>query len=115
MLVFAVCSWLLYKRIMPRDSMVFTTMIALYSAGRFVVQFYRLDQPFIFGLSQAQFLAFVVGAIAVWILVFQLTRASRAGSTNDLDDDVLDEDEPVAPATAANVGSAGTGGTSSPS
>ena len=115
MLVFAVCSWLLYRRVMPRDSMVFTSMIALYSAGRFVVQFYRLDQPFIFGLSQAQFLAFLIGAIAVWILVFQWVRASRAGAANDLDDEIEDEDEPVVSATAANVGTAGTGGTGSTS
>jgi phosphatidylglycerol:prolipoprotein diacylglycerol transferase len=111
MLVFAVCSWLLYRRVLPRDSMVFWTMIALYSAGRFVVQFYRLDQPFLFGLSQAQFLSFAVGAIAVWILVFQWTRASRAGASDELDD-LEDENEPVPPATAANVG---TGGTSTPS
>jgi phosphatidylglycerol---prolipoprotein diacylglyceryl transferase len=108
MLVFAVCAWLLYKRILPRDSMVFTTMIALYSAGRFVVQFYRLDQPFVFGLSQAQFLAFAVGAGALWILVFQWTRASRASADDDLDDDFEDEEDPVPPATTANVGTSGT-------
>lgn len=108
MLVFAVCAWLLYKRILPRDSMVFTTMIALYSAGRFVVQFYRLDQPFVFGLSQAQFLAFAVGAGALWILVFQWTRASRASADDDLDDDFDDEEVPVPPATTANVGTSGT-------
>jgi phosphatidylglycerol:prolipoprotein diacylglycerol transferase len=107
MLVFAVCSWLLYRRILPRDSMVFTTMIALYSAGRFVVQFYRLDQPFIVGLSQAQFLAFAVGAIAVWVLVFQWVRASRADAA--LDDDLGDDDEPATPATAANVRTGSTG------
>ena len=113
MLVFAFCTWLLYRRVMPRDSMVFTTMIALYSAGRFVVQFFRLDQPFVFGLSQAQFMSFAVGAVAVWILVFQWTRASRAAATDDDYDDDEIEDEPVAPATATNVGTAGTGGTSS--
>lgn len=115
MAVFAVCSWLLYRRILPRDSMVFWTMIALYSAGRFVVQFFRLDQPFIFGLSQAQFLAFAVGAIAVWILVYQWTRASRAGATDDLnplDDDDLEDTLP--PPSAANVGKAGSGGSAAP-
>jgi phosphatidylglycerol:prolipoprotein diacylglycerol transferase len=108
MLVFAVCAWLLYRRILPRDSMVFWTMIALYSAGRFVVQFYRLDQPFLMGLSQAQFLSFVVGAIAVWILVFQWTRASRAQAADD--DDFEDEDEPASTVTPANVGTTGSGG-----
>jgi phosphatidylglycerol:prolipoprotein diacylglycerol transferase len=108
MLVFAVCAWLLYKRTMPRDSMVFTTMIALYSAGRFFVQFFRLDQPFIFGLSQAQFMSFAVGAVCVWILVFQWTRASRAAADDDLDDDFEDDEEAAAPATASNVRTSGT-------
>jgi phosphatidylglycerol---prolipoprotein diacylglyceryl transferase len=108
MLVFAVCAWLLYRRLLPRDSMVFWTMIALYSAGRFVVQFYRLDQPFLMGLSQAQFLSFVVGAMAVWILVFQWTRASRAQAAED--DEFENVDEPASTATPANVGKSGSGG-----
>ncbi len=109
MLIFAVCTWLLYKRYMPRDSMVFTTMIALYSAGRVVVQFFRLDAPFIFGMSQAQFSSFLVGAIALWILVYQWTRASRSVDADDDLDDVDDEDAP-APSATANLS-----GTSSPS
>jgi len=105
MFVFAVCSWLLYRRVLPRDSMVFWAMIALYSAGRFVVQFFRIDTPFIFGISQAQFLAFAVGAIAVWILVYQWTQASR----ERLDDDLEDEaDEPeLSTGSSANVGLGG--------
>jgi phosphatidylglycerol:prolipoprotein diacylglycerol transferase len=103
MVIFAICSWLLYKRYMPRDSMVFTTIIALYSAGRVVIQYFRLDAPFFLGMSQAQFSSFVVGAIAVWILVYQWTRASRAGaSDNDLDE-LEDEDEPVQSAAPRDV------------
>lgn len=86
MVVFAVCAWLLYRRLLPRDSMVFWTMIALYSAGRFVVQFFRLDQPFFMGLSQAQFLAFAIGALALWILVYQWTSASRAAVSAPTED-----------------------------
>lgn len=93
--VMSVCMWLLYRRVLPRDGMVFWSMIALYSAGRFVVQFFRLDQPFMFGLSQAQFLAFVVGAIAVWVLVYlaaSARRSPRAAVHDDDDDDDLDDD-----------------------
>src|SRR3954447_22047369 len=79
MLIFAICSWLLYKRYLPRDSMVFTTMIALYSAGRVVVQFFRLDQPFFLGLSQAQFLSFVGGSWRLWFRLNRGPRASRRG------------------------------------
>ena len=103
MLIFAMCTWLLYKRYMPRDSMVFTTMIALYSAGRVVVQFFRLDQPFFLGLSQAQFLSFLVGAVAVWILVYQWTRASRHRHEDELDD-LDDVDEPLPQASAGRPG-----------
>ncbi len=103
MLVFVACAWLLHRRVLPRDSMVFWTMIALYSAGRFVVQFFRIDTPFIFGLSQAQFLSFAVGAIAVWILVFQWTRASREATSDDLDDELADEDVSTAPAGRSSL------------
>jgi phosphatidylglycerol:prolipoprotein diacylglycerol transferase len=103
MLIFAVCTWLLYKRIFPRDSMVFTSMIALYSLGRVFVQFFRLDAPFIFGLSQAQFLSFMVGAIAVWVLVFQWTRAMRARADAAIEDDDLDEDDDEDDLTAPAV------------
>lgn len=104
MVIFAVCSWLLYRRVLPRDSMVFWVMIALYSAGRGVVQFFRVDAPFIFGLSQAQFLSFAVGAIAIWILVYQWTQASRERLAADAGDDLDDEDAETPP---ANVGIGG--------
>jgi phosphatidylglycerol:prolipoprotein diacylglycerol transferase len=100
MVIFAICTWLLYKRYMPRDSMVFTTIIALYSAGRVVIQFFRLDTPFIFGMSQAQFSSLAVGAVAVWILVYQWTRASRAALNAELDDLDDEEDEPLPSASA---------------
>jgi phosphatidylglycerol:prolipoprotein diacylglycerol transferase len=109
MLIFAVCTWLLYKRYMPKDSMIFTTMIALYSAGRVVVQFFRLDAPFVFGMSQAQFASFAIGAIAVWILVYQWTRANREHADAAFDD-LDDEDEPISPAaTTPGIGTAGAG------
>jgi prolipoprotein diacylglyceryltransferase len=80
-------------------------MIALYSFGRFWVQFFRLDQPFIFGLSQAQFLSFAVGALSIWILVYQWTRASRDGATAGLDDlEDEDDEEPVPPVNVATSG-----------
>ncbi len=83
-LVLAVCTWLLYRRAFPRDGMVFWAMIALYSLGRFFVQFFRLDTPFLWGLSQAQLLSFAVGAIAVWILVYLASSSRRRpAATND--------------------------------
>ncbi|MCC7371179.1 MAG: prolipoprotein diacylglyceryl transferase [Chloroflexi bacterium] len=104
MLVFAVCAWLLHRRALPRHGMVFWAMIALYSLGRFWVQFFRLDQPFVFGLSQAQFLSFAVGALAVWILVYHWTSANRSGANATLEafEDEWDErQEAIAAASAA--------------
>jgi prolipoprotein diacylglyceryltransferase len=59
--------------------MLFWTYLALYSVGRFVIQFYRVDTPFALGLSQAQLLSVVAAMVAVWGLVYQWQRARRAG------------------------------------
>lgn len=107
MLVFAVCAWLLYRRTLPRNGMVFWAMIALYSLGRFWVQFFRLDQPFVFGLSQAQFLSLAVGALAIWILVYQWTSANRSGADASLEafeDEWDDRQEALATADASPKG-----------
>jgi prolipoprotein diacylglyceryl transferase len=63
----------------PRDGMLFWTYLATYSLGRFVVQFYRVDTIFALGLSQAQLLSVLTGMFAIWMLVFQYTRARKYG------------------------------------
>jgi hypothetical protein len=76
------------------------------------VQFFRLDQPFMFGLSQAQLLAFLMGAIAVWVLVYMAASARRSpratDDVDDLDDDLAEETNAVASARPVRAGSAGT-------
>jgi phosphatidylglycerol:prolipoprotein diacylglycerol transferase len=62
---------------LPRPSMVFWLFGALYSFGRFFIQFFRIDTPFLLGLSQAQLLSFLVGAAALWALVFLYSRSRR--------------------------------------
>jgi phosphatidylglycerol:prolipoprotein diacylglycerol transferase len=62
---------------LPRPSMVFWLFGALYSFGRFFIQFFRLDAPFLANLSQAQVLSFLVGAAALWALVFLYSRSRR--------------------------------------
>src|SRR5207237_10569844 len=59
----------------PRDGMLFWTYLCVYSLGRFFIQFYRQDTPFALGLSQAQLLSVVTAMVAVWLLIFQWTRA----------------------------------------
>jgi phosphatidylglycerol:prolipoprotein diacylglycerol transferase len=61
----------------PRDGMNFWIFLALYSVGRFFVQFYRLDTEFALGLSQAQLLSVLSAMVAVWALVYQANRANK--------------------------------------
>lgn len=63
----------------PRGGMLFWTFLALYSAGRFVVQFYRVDSPFLLGLSQAQFSSVLSSMVAVWALVYLAARGRASG------------------------------------
>ena len=62
---------------LPRYGMLFGLFAALYSFGRFFIQFYRTDNPFWLGLSQAQFMSFVVGGAALWAVVFMYSRSRR--------------------------------------
>ena len=82
-LVLGFCMWLLARQVLPRHGMVFWSMVALYSLGRFVIQFFRLDTPFLWGLSQAQLLAFAAGAFAVWVLVYQAASSRRERADAD--------------------------------
>jgi prolipoprotein diacylglyceryl transferase len=64
---------------LPRDGMLFWTYVGVYSLGRFFIQFYRQDTVFALGLSQAQLLSVLTAMVAVWILIYQMTRLRRAG------------------------------------
>jgi hypothetical protein len=41
------------------------------------VTFYRVDTIFAFNLTQAQVMSFLVGAAAVWVMIFQASRARK--------------------------------------
>lgn len=86
LLVLGVCMWLLARQALPRHGMVFWSVVALYSLGRFFIQFFRLDTPFLWGLSQAQLLSFAIGAVAVWILVYQTASSRREPPAYHQDD-----------------------------
>ena len=86
LLILGVCMWMLARRVLPRHGMVFWSVVALYSLGRFFIQFFRLDTPFLWGLSQAQLLSFAIGAVAVWILVYQTASSRREPPAYDEDD-----------------------------
>src|ERR671933_1252040 len=78
----------------PRDGMLFWTYLTVYSLGRFVIQFYRVDTPFALGLSQAQLLSVVTAMVGIWALVYQLSRlAPRARRGRAPQAAALEEDE----------------------
>ena len=62
--------WPLRGRLKP-DGMIFVTYLALYSAGKFFLSFLRLDNVWVLGLREAQFIAIIVLVITVPILVFK--------------------------------------------
>lgn len=82
----------------PRDGMLFWTYLCLYSLGRFVIQFYRVDTPFALGISQAQLLSILTAMVALWALVYQWQRARRYGPTTGqpLDTQAVESQERVA-------------------
>src|SRR5579884_2170176 len=62
---------------LPRAGMVFWIYLLLYSVGRFFISFFRQDTIAAFGLTQAQLVALGTAAVAVWALVYLLTRPVR--------------------------------------
>ena len=66
----------------PREGIIFWTYLTLYSAGRVVIEFYRVDVPFAFGLSESQLMG-VLGAVAgARALVYLLARP-RGGAVGN--------------------------------
>jgi phosphatidylglycerol---prolipoprotein diacylglyceryl transferase len=61
----------LKDRLKPEGSL-FIVYFALYSAWRFGIEFIRTGTPFLFGLHQAQFIALVILAITLPIIVMRV-------------------------------------------
>ena len=82
--------WKLRNRLRP-DGMLFAVYLALYSLGRFGIQFMRIEQGGIlaFGLAEAHYIALIVIAITVPLLLVK-ARPIPAG-------EVLAEPAPVQP------------------
>jgi phosphatidylglycerol:prolipoprotein diacylglycerol transferase len=69
--------WRLRGRLRP-DGMLFALYLALYSVGRFAITFAREDNVWALGLQEAQYIALVVLAITIPLLVVKGTFASAA-------------------------------------
>ncbi len=66
------------RRLMRVDGLAMLCFIWLYSAGRFVISFYRVNDPILWGLKEAQVIALVV-LIVVPVLAYWLIRRARGG------------------------------------
>ncbi len=75
MVVFAVL-YRLKGRLKP-DGYLFMAYLALYSLGRFFINFTRVNDPFFLGLQQAQLLALLVLVITVPLLVARARLVGR--------------------------------------
>ena len=63
------------RSVFKRDGLLFLTSAALYSVGRFLLTFYRVEKVWFWGLQEAQVVALVVFAAAVAVLVWRLLTA----------------------------------------
>lgn len=71
--VFGILLWLQGR--LPRAGMLFWLYVALYAVGRFWTGFFREDSPVLFGLGQAQLIAFAsLAAAVIYILARGLGR-----------------------------------------
>jgi prolipoprotein diacylglyceryltransferase len=61
----------LKDRLKPEGSL-FIVYFALYSAWRFGIDFIRVGTPFLFGLHQAQFIALVILAVTIPIIIMRV-------------------------------------------
>ena len=59
----------------PRDGIIFWNYLTLYSAGRVVIEFYREDVPFAFGLSESQLMGGLGAVVGSCALVFLLAHS----------------------------------------
>jgi phosphatidylglycerol:prolipoprotein diacylglycerol transferase len=87
LIVFAVI-WGLRDRLKPQGSLVLL-YLCLYAAGDFGLRFFRLNEPFLFGLHQGQVISLIILVVALPLLVIRMRKfrqgASVAASANEAD------------------------------
>ena len=72
--------WKLRGRLKP-DGMLFALYLALYSVGRFAVSFLREDRIWALGLQEAQYVALLVLAVTIPLMVVKARFAAPALAT----------------------------------
>ena len=74
--------WRLRGRLRP-DGMLFVVYLALYSVGRFMIQYFRLDTVYALGMQEAHFIALLVLAITIPILAIKARYTPRDESFDE--------------------------------
>ena len=69
------------KRLMRVDGLSILAYAWLYSLGRFFISFFRVNEPMLWGLNEAQVIAAVVLILAP-VLAYWLVRRARASASN---------------------------------
>jgi phosphatidylglycerol:prolipoprotein diacylglycerol transferase len=81
LLLFGV-AMLLKDRLKP-DGSLFLIYLGSYSLWRVGIGFLRVNDPFLFGLHQAQVIGIVVAAIAIFLLIYRRVRWVKPGQSPD--------------------------------
>ena len=66
--------WLLRKRLMKRGWTLYLLYISVYSFGRLFISLLRVNEPFLFGLQEAQTISLLVLVVAVPLLIYLLRK-----------------------------------------
>ena len=82
-LLFLFVAIMLLKGRLKPDGSLFLVYLGGYSLWRFGIGFLRVNEPFLFGLHQAQVLGIIVLIIAITILVYRRVRLVKAEKTTD--------------------------------
>lgn len=69
-----------FKGRLKPDGYLFMLYLALYSAGRFFINFSRVNDPFLLGLHQAQLLALLVLVVTMPLLLARARLVKKAGA-----------------------------------
>lgn len=82
LMLLGLCLWLLgypgrARPRLPAAGMVFWSFVLLYSVGTFFLHFFRVDNPWLWGLAQAQVLALGGVIVSIWLLAFLWARFNR--------------------------------------
>ena len=87
LIVFAVV-WKLRGRLKPQGSLFFL-YLALYAAGDFGLRFFRVNEPFLFGLHEGQVISLAILVVVIPLLIIRMRRfqqemlvAEPAGGVN---------------------------------